>query len=126
VTLLSLSLFLLVSFSYYYLFAAVILFNSMVVFSVFFSLRNHEKNTDGFTLTEFGVISLKDQRLNYQLLPDTRLSFLGYWLVLQPIEGNSSLFQEHTKLPLKHLFIYRDRLSGQDLSRLVRVVKSLS
>ncbi len=120
------SLFLLVTFSYRYLFALVVLVVSIIWLSIFVSLENNEKITDYFTLTEFGVISLKDERFDYQLLASTRLSFLGCWLVLQPIRTNNQSGEDNGKLPLMHWFIYRDSLNGQDFSRLVQVVKQLS
>jgi hypothetical protein len=76
--------------------------------------------------TAEGTNNLAEQ---FQLLTNSRCSFLGCWLNLAPI---SNLYLRESfsnvivkKSQKKRLFIYRDSLSKKDFSRLSRVIRNL-
>ncbi|MBU2869620.1 hypothetical protein, partial [Colwellia sp. E2M01] len=58
----------------------------------------------------------------YQLLAQSRFSFLGCWLIMQP---KNDPLQKSTQVLPKQLFIFRDSVSAQDFSRLAKIIKQL-
>ena len=83
-----------------------------------------------FDLTDQGQCLFEDEG-NYQLHVSSRCSFLGCWLVLQPISAVGTLFVAKkfvakNKRVKKLFFIYRDSLSRHDFSRLAKVIAQLS
>jgi len=83
-----------------------------------------------FELNSQGVCSF-DGNKHYQLQANSRFSFLGCWLTLQPLTAQSitavgAMFNTSNNNSNKMFFIYRDSLSNQDFSRLSNVISQLS
>jgi len=98
---------------------------SLVSISLFLSISDNNPITSSLTLTNTGVIGLNNDNINYQLLAESRLSFIGCWLVIMP--NNSTATQQSSsknRYP-KQIFIFRDSLHEQDFSRLARVINQL-
>nr|WP_157825901.1 hypothetical protein [Colwellia sp. Bg11-28] len=68
---------------------------------------------------------LDNETISYQLLAESRLSFIGCWLVLMPNSSASAQHRTHGKGYPKQFFIFRDSLHEQDFSRLARVINQL-
>ncbi|TPH16560.1 protein YgfX [Litorilituus lipolyticus] len=95
-----------------------------------------------FQLSHHGLIEYKGEtqdECSYQLLPQSRCSFLGAWLVMQGVNqslDDNSTCSSNNRLALtkkqqgfgkKHnLFLFRDSFTQQGFSHLARVIKSLS
>jgi len=76
-------------------------------------------------LTNTGCLTFKNDQVSYQLLVDSRLSFIGCWLVMipsSPINSARSKLSQHAP---KQLFIFKDSIGGKDFSRLVNIIRQL-
>ena len=96
-----------------------------------FLLTKQSRSQDAITafkLTSQGQCSFAGNN-HYQLHLNSRCSFLGCWLVLQPVVTVNSLSEQRqaakTGSETKLLFIYRDSLSKQDFSRISQVITHL-
>lgn len=90
------------------------------------TLQVNDSNVDiNFELNSQGVCSFNGIE-QYQLQASSRFSFLGCWLVLQPISAVTQMFNAKDNSQQTMLFIYRDSLSEQDFSRVVKVMSHLS
>ena len=78
-----------------------------------------------FELDSQGQCSFEGETF-YQLHTSSRLSFLGVWLVLQPMSAVNTMFNVKNKSTKTLLFIYRDSLSKQDFSRISHVISQLN
>ncbi|MBL4941327.1 MAG: hypothetical protein JKY81_06630 [Colwellia sp.] len=78
-----------------------------------------------FELSDQGLCRF-DENQHYQLQASSRLSFLGCWLILQPLSAVGSMFNEKNNKPNTQYFIYRDSLSEQDFSHLSKVIAQLN
>ena len=79
-----------------------------------------------FELSNQGICSF-DENIHYQLQTNSRLSFLGCWLSLQPVlADNVKVLDAKYNTSNKQLFIYRDSLNQQDYARLSRVIRQLN
>jgi len=72
-----------------------------------------------FTVTDTGFCQFGQQY--FQLLANSKTSFLGCWLVLSSVEKTLVISAEQKKL-----FIYKDSLSNQDYARVCRIIKHLN
>jgi len=102
---------------------------SLIVF-IGVSLLVYDKNSlndyfikgnenEKFTLTSTGLFQFKnvqEKSENFQLLPFSRVSFLGCWLFFNSKQAPKNLQSK---------FIFKDSLSSADYSRLTRVIKAL-
>lgn len=90
-----------------------------------------ELNNQGDCIFESDAYQTKNSSGNYnsinhyQLLAGSRFSFLGCWLLLQPIVGNTGFNADYSQAK-KRVFIYRDSLSELDFSRLSNVITHLN
>jgi len=116
----------LISFSYAYLLALVILITSLLYISIYFSLDNNESFTHYLTITTDGLVTIDNNKAPYQLLATSRISFIGCWLSFQPSSGLINPLKKTPQVTSRQLFIFRDSLSGQDFARLVSVLKKIS
>ena len=114
-----------VNFTFHYILAQSLAVVSIISLSVFLSRRNNEPIISSLKLTTSGEIYLHKNQVSYQLLPASRISFIGCWLVMVPNESILSQCSNAASNTPKQLFIYRDSLSNQDFSRLARVIKQL-
>ncbi|WP_332871612.1 protein YgfX [Colwellia sp. Bg11-28] len=115
----------LVSFTFHYNLALVLAVLSLISLSLFLSIGDNKPITSSFILTNTGVIVLDNETISYQLLAESRLSFIGCWLVLMPNSSASAQHRTHGKGYPKQFFIFRDSLHEQDFSRLARVINQL-
>lgn len=96
--------------------------------------KKHQQNIiSRFELNNEGVCSFETSmhRIeHYQLLENSRFSFFGCWLFLQPTTNNSCVKAGGNLVNnsdvKKQFFIYRDSLSDQDYSRLTNVIAQLN
>jgi hypothetical protein len=113
-------------FTYAYHLALVIVVLTLFLFGLWISKKPVQFVTGvNFELSREGDCSFKGNEL-YQLQESSRLSFLGCWLILQPKTPANSIFNNNKAHKNKTLFIYRDSLSKQDLSRLANVIAQLN
>ncbi|PKG83427.1 hypothetical protein CXF85_10460 [Colwellia sp. 75C3] len=115
----------LVSFTFYYILAQTVAVVGIISLGLFLSIGNKNPFTNSLILTNTGSIEFNNKQVSYQLLANSRLSFIGCWLVM--IQDVPSL-PPHTnlseKIP-KQLFIFRDSMNEQDYSRITRVIEQL-
>ena len=99
---------------------------ALVVLSLLLALPNsHQVIISRFELKIQGQCSFEDKS-HYQLQASSRYSFLGVWLVLQPMSALNTMFQAKNNGTKTLLFIYRDSLTKQDFSRLAHVISQLN
>jgi len=125
----------LISFSYAYIPALVILVACIIGISIYLSLENKAQFTHYLTMSSDGNIFIGNESFNYQILATSRLSFIGCWLELQQSTNLINLNNQSkqipskllapTHLPLTHRFIFKDSLSEQDYARIVSVLKQI-
>ena len=106
---------------------------AIIGLSVFLSANNTKpiRNTLIFTSTGSLQFSAETTELNgihltpitYQLLTDSRFSFIGLWLIMQP--NDTPLLSNSLKTSTTQLFIFRDSVSQQDFSRIANIIKKL-
>lgn len=117
----------LVIFTFHYTVALWIAIITTLAFSLFLSLRKAKKTIIGsFILTKAGEVVLNNEQISYQLLPESRLSFIGCWLVLLPNQNAVTECSYSEKKYPKQFFIFKDSLHEQDFSRLARVINQLN
>lgn len=114
------------SFTFHYGIALWLAIISILSLSLFLSFSHLNKPiTSSLTLTKAGAVEFNNDQISYQLLPESRLSFIGCWLV---IIANDNAVTQHSnpvkKYP-KQFFIFKDSLNKQDFSRLARVINQL-
>ena len=78
-----------------------------------------------FELDNQGICAFEGGN-NYQLQANSRISFLGCWLILQPVSDTSLIINNQNNNVKIRFFIFRDSLSKQDFSRLSQVINQLS
>jgi 3'-phosphoadenosine 5'-phosphosulfate sulfotransferase (PAPS reductase)/FAD synthetase len=98
---------------------------SIIWLSLFLSSSDEKPLSTSLTLTDTGSIYLNNEQISYQLLADSRLSFIGCWLVMIPNVPLHTLRNKVAKTIPKQLFIFRDSINEQDFSRITRVIKQL-
>lgn len=114
------------SFTFHYGIALWLAIISIISLSLFLSISHLNKPiTNSLTLTKAGVVELNNDQISYQLLPESRLSFIGCWLVLIPNDNAVTQHSNPDKKYPKQLFIFKDSLHKQDFSRLARVINQL-
>lgn len=145
----------LVSFTFYYALALSITVLSIITVSVFLSLNADKYFNESFLLSTSGEIWFKSDKTSYQLVANSRLSFIGCWLVMIPKQSiaTAANYMAITQLPLiqlsprelspkavkqlgqgkslqglqsKQVFIFRDSINNKDFSRLANVIKKLA
>jgi len=115
----------LISFSYAYILALVILIASLLYISIYISLENNEDFTHYLSITTDGLLTINNEKMEYQLLATSRLGFIGCWLTLQKRSVLVNSSKKTPQVTLRELFIFRDSLSEQDYARLVNVLKQI-
>jgi len=116
-------------FTYAYFLALTLVVIAAVLFSVYVSNSGTPLDfVNTFELSEQGICSFAESDEHYQLQESSRFSFLGCWLIFQPISLSHLQYNMNTNLDKKQitLFIYRDSLSAQDFSRLAKVISQLN
>ena len=113
-------------FTYAYHFALTV---AVVTFLLLGFLLNKQRALQAivstFELNRNGLCSF-DGNHYYQLQDNSRFSFLGCWLVLQPIITANSIRNSKINNRKKRCFIYRVSLSKQDFSRISNIIAQLS
>jgi len=119
-------LLLLVLFTYAYHLALTISVIGIILFGFLLSKPNNQHAIiSTFELNNQGLCTFEDKN-HYQLQANSRFSFLGCWLILQPVLTVDVFFYPKNKARKKLFFIYRDSLSQQDFSRLSNVITQLN
>jgi len=112
-------------FTYAYYFALMVVVSSVVLVGVYLATQNHQHvGFLNFELNEQGQCFFDDGS-GYQLHTSSRLSFLGCWLILQPIQTVNVVPSTKSHRAMNSLFIFRDSLSSQDFSRIAKVLSQL-
>ncbi|MGL1959259.1 MAG: hypothetical protein OCD00_18350 [Colwellia sp.] len=123
------AVFLLLSFTLAYQLALMLLVSAIVIVGFILSKKIDIAQTAlfSFSLTKQGDCQFTGNNhlsaCNYQLQPNSRISFLGCWLLLKPIEIHDDNRKNTTKI--KQIFIFRDSLSEQSFSRLTSVINNI-
>lgn len=115
----------LISLSYAYLLALVILIACLFYISIYISRDNNEAFIHYLTITTDGLLTINNDKAGYQLLTTSRLGFIGCWLVLQKRSVLINPSEKTNQAASRQLFIFRDSLSEQDYARLVSVLKQI-
>ena len=116
----------LVSFTFYYDIALLIAVISIISLSLFLSISHLNKPiTSSLILTKTGAVEFNNDQISYQLLPESRLSFIGCWLVVAPKENAVIQRCNPDKKYPKQFFIFKDSLHERDFSRLASVINQL-
>ncbi len=114
------------SFTFYYDIALLIAVISIISLSLFLSISHLNKPiTSSLTLTKTGAVEFNNDQISYQLLPESRLSFIGCWLVVAPKENTVAQRCNPGKKYPKQFFIFKDSLHERDFSRLASVINQL-
>jgi hypothetical protein len=97
----------------------------MIVFTDVF--LNHKTKVVGksFVITNTGEVSFCDDTTLYQLLPSSRLSFVGCWLVMKNIKAMDDKFKMDISTSNLKVFLFRRRVNNQDFSTLARILSQL-
>lgn len=109
----------------YHLALTIAVFVIVLVGLLLVKQNNQQVIVSRFELTRQGVCSF-DDKVDYQIQRSSRLSFLGGWLILQPMPLASTMFNAKDNDSNKLIFIYRDSLSKQDFSRIAQVINQLN
>jgi len=118
-------LLLLILFTYAYHLALTISVIGIILLGAFLPLQNNQQAiVSTFELNNQGLCTFDDE-MHYQLQASSRFSFVGCWLILQPVLTANTPFYSKNKIRKRLLFIYRDSLSQQDFSRLSNVIAQL-
>jgi len=119
-------LLLLTFFSYAYYFILALTVAAIMLIGLLFTLSKSQKDiVSTFEVNSQGQCIFEDA-IRYQLHVSSRFSFLGCWLILQPIPALSTMFHAKSNSSKTLLFIYRDSLSEQDFSRLSNIISQLN
>ncbi|PKI12693.1 hypothetical protein CXF71_18330 [Colwellia sp. 12G3] len=114
-----------VSFTFYYILAQTVAVVSIIFLSLLLTVSNDKPFTNSLILTNTGNIHFNNEQVSYQLLSDSRLSFIGCWLVMiKDVPLLSPRINVSETIP-KLVFIFRDSINKQDYSRIARVIKQL-
>lgn len=117
---------LLIFFTYAYFLVLSIATISSVLLGVFLAQQNNQQDTiSTFELNDQGQC-IFDGNNYYQIQQGSRFSFLGYWLILQPISVINTMFDIESNSSKTLFFIYQDSLNKQDSSRLSNVISQLN
>ena len=117
---------LLLFFTYAYHLALVVASITFLLLSVLLVKQSPEHIIlSRFELDSQGLCTF-DGNKYYQMQVDSRYSFLGCWLILQPVTAVSTMANTSNDNSKKVCFIYRDSLSNQDFSRLSNVISQLN
>ena len=120
-----LALLLLTFFTYAYHLALTVAVVSTILLGFLLTKQSRQQVIiSTFELTEQGQCLFKDGS-NYQLHLSSRCSFLGCWLVLQPLVTAGIFPVVKINNGKELFFIYRDSLSKQDFSRIANVISQL-
>ena len=97
----------------------------MIVFTDVF--LNHKTKVMGksFVITTTGEVSFCGDKTLYQLLPSSRLSFVGCWLVMKNIKAMDDKFKMDISTSNLKVFLFRRRVNNQDFSTLARILSQL-
>ena len=98
---------------------------SIVALSLLLSNKNDKSIKGTLVLSSTGNVQFDFAAQSYQLLPNSRFSFIGFWLVMMPSNTRLIPSQEMKKSIPKKLFIFRDSVNAQDYSRIANVLKQL-
>tara|TARA_B110000467_G_C18234125_1_gene430498 strand:- start:505 stop:1017 length:513 start_codon:yes stop_codon:yes gene_type:complete len=117
-----------------YLLVLAILVASIILIGVMNSAKHATPYLTSLLLTKEGAVSFSNDPIDYQLLANSRISFLGCWLIISPRlnrEIKTNIGQERSLITgnnnkVQKVFIFRDSLSGQDYSRLSNVLNNLT
>ncbi len=111
-----------------YFITLVLLVMSILLIGVVNSNKREKTLLRSFMLSADGGVSFSGEQLSYQLLANSRFSFLGCWLIMKPVivSDNNITGIAHTNFTVKKYFIYRDSLKSKDFSRLTNVLINLS
>jgi hypothetical protein len=80
------------------------------------------KVSQSFTVSVAGQIKFLNDPYFYQLMPNSRLSFVGCWLVMKKVTTKPGINLSNSSA---QVFILRNRISHQDFSALARVLSQL-
>ena len=120
------SLLLLIFFTYHYHIAlAIAALVMMLIGGLLVKKSNHLQIISTFELGYQGRCTFHNEG-DYQLQENSRFSFLGCWLILQPVPTISTVFNAKNNNSTTLFFIFRDSLSKQDFSRLSQVITQLN
>lgn len=122
----ALILLLLIFFTYAYHIALAVAVLTFLLLGVLPTKQSSKHVTvSQFELNSQGLCSF-DGNKHYQLQASSRFSFLGGWLILQPVTTVHAMFNVSNNKSKTMIFIYRDSLSKQDFSRLSNVISQLN
>ena len=122
---------LLAFYTYAYHLALALTVVTFVLLGFLLAVQNPQKViVSRFELSSQGICAFDDNHY-YQLQSNSRFSFLGCWLILQPLTAQpttsvNSLFKANKNNSKRLFFIYRDSLNNQDFSRLTKVISELN
>ena len=118
---------LIISLTYAYLLALGIAVICLISISVYLSINSDEPIICRLTITHDGIINFNQDEVSYQLLPSSRFGFVGCCLYMLPSKTLASTiptYTRNTSIPQQY-FIYKDSLTSQDFSRVVKIIKQL-
>jgi len=121
----ALFLLLLTFFSYAYSLALALAAVSIVFLGLLLTKPKKHQVISMFELDNQGICAFEGGN-SYQLQANSRISFLGCWLILQPVSNTSLVLNNRNTNAKRRFFIFRDSLSKQDFSRLSQVIHQLS
>lgn len=110
------------TYAYHLILAGTVL--SVLLFGILLAKKEKSVVVARFELDNQGSCSF-DGVHYYQLLTQSRFSFLGCWLYLQNCNDNTR-YSANDNDAIKRVFIFRDSLCEDDFSRLSNVISQLN
>ena len=119
----------------YYPLIVILTLSLVIIFTLFISNDGRYKIDNTSTINKWGSECFMidqaglcdfDNPQDFQLLAQSRISFLGCWLALQPTyktENLKTVYSKPKSLKIKYCFIFKDSLSATDFSNLCCVIK---
>lgn len=115
----------LLSLTFSYVLALILTVAGIIYLSLFLSITHDSPIASSLILTNTGCLYFDKDPTSYQLLITSRLSFIGCWLIMTEKESFAARKKDAVRVDTKHFFIFRDSLSGQDFSRIARILRQL-
>jgi hypothetical protein len=107
-----------------YLLALGVGFIAIVITDLYLNQKS-KALIQSFTISLTGEINFCNDNVSYQLIPNSRSSFLGCWLEMTKVNGIVSESKITSCESSLQIFIYKGQISHQDFSTLAKILSQL-
>jgi hypothetical protein len=107
-----------------YLLALGVGFIAIVITDLYLNQKS-KALIQSFTISLTGEINFCNDNVSYQLISNSRSSFLGCWLEMTKVNGIVSESKITSCESSLQIFIYKGQISHQDFSTLAKILSQL-